>query len=222
MFTAFHIFAGAMALISGSIAFYALKGGLIHRKSGLVFAVSMLIMAASGAGIAAFKYELLNVVAGSLAFYMVATAFLTVRRPKTAARSYDMCFMILGFLIAAGGIYVGIDAINNGDDAIGGRSAQGAVVFGSIALIGALLDAKMLFFGGVMGKHRLLRHLWRMGFALFMAAASFFLGQSQVIPEAIRHMGVLVAPVLIVILLTFYWVIRIQFFQLRRKKVLPS
>ena len=221
MFTAFHIFAGAMALISGSIAFYALKGGLIHRKSGLVFTVSMLIMAASGAGIAAFKYELLNVVAGSLTFYLVATAFLTVRRPKTAARSYDISFMILGFLIAAGGIYVGMDAITNGDGTSRGSSAQGAVVFGSIALIGAVLDAKMLFFGGVIGKHRLLRHLWRMGFSLFLAAASFFLGQSQVIPEAMRHMGVLVGPVLIVILLMFYWIIRIQFFQLR-KKALPS
>ena len=221
MFTAFHIFAGAMALISGSIAFYALKGGLIHRKSGLVFTVSMLIMAASGAGIAVFKYELLNVVAGSLTFYLVATAFLTVRRPKTAARSYDISFMILGFLIAAGGIYVGIDAINNGDGTSRGSSEKGAVIFGSIALIGAVLDAKMLFFGGVIGKHRLLRHLWRMGFSLFLAAASFFLGQSQVIPEAMRHMGVLVGPVLIVILLMFYWIIRIQFFQLR-KKVLPS
>ena len=211
-----------MALISGSIAFYALKGGLIHRKSGLVFAVSMLIMAASGAGIAAFKYELLNVVAGSLTFYLVATAFLTVRRPKIAARSYDVSFMILGFLIAAGGIYVGMDAINNGDVTNNGPPAQVAVVFGSIALIGALLDAKMLFFGGVKGKHRLLRHLWRMGFSLFMAVASFFLGQSQVIPEAIRHIGILVAPVLIVILLTFYWVIRIQFFQLKRKTILPG
>ena len=33
---------------------------------------------------------------------------------------------------------------------------------------------------------RIARHLWRMCFSLFIASGSFFLGQQQVFPEALR------------------------------------
>jgi len=86
--------------------------------------------------------------------------------------------------------------------------------FGSIALLGAILDAKVIWSCGVSEKQRLVRHLWRMCFALFMAVASFFLGQPQVFPEAIRGTLIHFVPVLLVIAAMFFWVIRVQFTKL--------
>jgi uncharacterized membrane protein len=34
---ALHIITGAMAIASGFVALYALKGGTLHRKSGTIF-----------------------------------------------------------------------------------------------------------------------------------------------------------------------------------------
>ncbi|MFT4927814.1 MAG: uncharacterized membrane protein YjfL (UPF0719 family) [Phenylobacterium sp.] len=55
-----------------------------------------------------------------------------------------------------------------------------------------------------------------MNFALFMATASFFVGQAQIFPDAVRHSNVLFAPVLAVLLLMVYWLFRVLFTNLYR------
>jgi len=47
-----------------------------------------------------------------------------------------------------------------------------------------------------------------MCFALWIATTSFFLGQAKVFPEPIRIMPLLAIPVLLVLLLMFYWLVR--------------
>lgn len=47
--------------------------------------------------------------------------------------------------------------------------------------------------------------------ALWIAAASFFLGQSDEFPEALRIMPLLCTPVLLVLLAMFYWLARVLF-----------
>ena len=69
----------------------------------------------------------------------------------------------------------------------------------------------MILRGGVFGKHRIARHLWRMCFALFVAAASVFLGQPQVFPALMREGQVLFVPVVLVVAVLFYWLIRVLF-----------
>nr|WP_297348801.1 hypothetical protein [uncultured Glaciecola sp.] len=77
-----HIIMGAFALISGITAFSAKKGASLHKKSGLIFVVTMLIMSSTGAFLAALNGEKLNIVAGCLTFYLVATAYLVVHSLK--------------------------------------------------------------------------------------------------------------------------------------------
>src|SRR6185503_12894930 len=48
-----HIVAGALGILSGTLALYAVKGAGLHRKSGTVFVAAMLVMAATGALLAA-------------------------------------------------------------------------------------------------------------------------------------------------------------------------
>jgi hypothetical protein len=57
--------------------------------------------------------------------------------------------------------------------------------------------------------------VWRIGLALWIATASFFLGQSDEFPEALRIMPLLCTPVLLVSLLMFYWLARVLFLQWR-------
>ena len=56
-------------------------------------------------------------------------------------------------------------------------------MFGGVALLGGLLDLRMLVSHPLHARHRLARHPCRMCFARYSATASFFLGLPQVIPE---------------------------------------
>jgi hypothetical protein len=50
---------------------------------------------------------------------------------------------------------------------------------GSVMLLAAAEDVRMLVRGGVFVTKRIARHLWRMCFGLFIAAGSFFMGPSN-------------------------------------------
>ncbi len=83
-------------------------------------------------------------------------------------------------------------------------------IFGGIALLGALGDLRLLSGTGVSARHRIGRHLWRMGVALWIATASFFLGQANFIPEPLRILPLLALPVLLVLGATIYWLVRVS------------
>ena len=65
---------------------------------------------------------------------------------------------------------------------------------GSVMLLAAAGDIRMLVGGGVFGAKRIVRHLWRMSFGFFIATGSFFLGQQQVFPAWLRGSSVLLYP----------------------------
>jgi hypothetical protein len=91
--------------------------------------------------------------------------------------------------------------------------AKQYLFFGSVALFAATLDLRMIFRGGVSGAQRIARHLWRMSFALYIAASSFFLGQAQVFPDAVREaqvfsVSVLALPKYVAFVLMIFWLSR--------------
>jgi hypothetical protein len=101
-----------------------------------------------------------------------------------------------------------------------GYSPKLYFAFGSVALIGTLLDVRMLAHGGFAGAARTTRHLTRMCLAMFMATSSFFLGQAKLFPPAVRESGVLRVPVLLVVAGLLYSLVRIQLWpRLRRWRV---
>lgn len=218
-----HIATGSIALAAGAVALYGVKGAKLHRKSGMLFVLAMLLMSATGAVMAALKPEAISVIAGALAFYLVATALLTVWRPAVGAFWIDLGAMLAALAIAIAGIYFGFEALNSSTGTKDGFPAPPYFIFGTVALLAALLDLRMLVARGIKGPHRLARHLWRMCFALFIAAASFFLGQAQVFPESIRNPALLAVPVFLVLLLMLYWLGRILLpARYRRAKQAPA
>ena len=212
-----HILMGAFALISGIIAFSAQKGASLHKKSGLIFVITMLIMSSTGAFLAAVNGEKLNIVAGCLTFYLVASAFLVVHPFKKGDRLYNTLLMVFGLIVGVSGMIVAASILNDGGTTIDGQPTQVLVVFSAIALLASVSDLRIVFFARLKGKKKLIRHIWRMGIAMFLATTSFFLGQSQVIPEEIRTIAFLVTPVLLVLFLTFYWAVRVQFWGLKTR-----
>ena len=90
-----------------------------------------------------------------------------------------------GFALTVGAILVtfGLEPAHSQTGLKYGAPAGLYVIFGSLALLAAAGGVRMLLRGGVFGTQRLVRHLWRMCFALFFATGSFFLGEQQVFPR---------------------------------------
>lgn len=208
--TSTHIGMGTIGLMSGAVAMLFRKGSRGHRQAGNVFFVSMLLMAATGAWLAYLEPDLLSVVAGSLTFYLVATAWAVVmRKPATCGR-FEWIAMLAASGIAVAAFGGGIEAVSSIEGRKDGSSAPPYFIFGTVALIAALLDANMIRRGGVSGAARLARHLWRMLFALLLATAALFLGQPQVFPEAMRSIGILVLPVFTVMAAMIFWLVSVH------------
>ncbi|MDR9767888.1 hypothetical protein RJP56_17660 [Shewanella baltica] len=204
-----HILTGSVALISGALSFSVKKGSKLHRKFGLIFVISMAVMASSGALLAILNSERLNAVAGLVTFYLVATAYLTVRSAKRQNPSLNYVLTTFGFAVGLYAIVTGIISLNSGVVLIDGNPAQVIIIFCSIAVLAAVLDIRAIKSHRISRKAQLIRHIWRVGIAMFIATASFFLGQSQVIPEALRQIVILVTPVLLVLFVTVFWLFRI-------------
>lgn len=202
-----HIIGGLIGLTSGAVALSAPKGGRLHRKSGMVFVYAMLVMSTSGAIMAALMPERVSVIAGMLTFYLVVTALLTVRRGLNFAW-IDIAAMLFGLVVALLSITFAIQGLSTGN---ADELAPMGFIFGTVALLATAGDLRMLLKRGIPWAQRIARHLWRMCLALWIAAASFFLGQADVFPETIRIMPLLCTPVLLVLLLMFYWLVRVLF-----------
>ena len=205
-----HITAGLLALAAGAVALAATKGSRLHRRSGMVFVAAMLVMTSSAAVIAAFLIpNRVNVVAAILTFYLVCTSLLTVRRPVAAIRSIIAAFGLVALVTGLHAIGLALEALADPGGLVDKIPAGPLFMFATVGLIGAGLDARLLWAGRIAGAHRLARHLWRMTFAMWIATTSFFLGQATLFPEPVRKSGLLAIPVLLVTLLLVYWLARV-------------
>ena len=207
-----HITAGLLALLAGAVALYVVKGSKLHRKSGMIFVVAMMVMASTGALMAALKPDRGTALGGVLTFYMVSTALLTVRRSVDASRGLLTALMLMALTVSVSEFALGSAALSSADGTMDGYPAQLFFIFGTIALLSALGDARTLWARNVSFARRLARHIWRMGLAMFIATASFFLGQPKVFPEPLRHqIGLRAIPVVLVIAVVLYWLGRVLF-----------
>lgn len=205
-----HILTGFLGLASGAIALYAFKGGKAHRTSGMIFVYTMLLMSGTAVVLSVMKPQRISIAAGLLTFYLVITALLTVRRRAEGFNWVDAGAMLVALTAAILGFRFGIEGLNTPTGTLDGDPAVGGFVMGGVALLAVIGDVRMML-RGIKGTRRISRHLWRMCFALWIAAASLFLGQPQVFPEQIRNTPLLLIPPLLVLLLMFYWLARFLF-----------
>jgi hypothetical protein len=208
-----HIVAAALGLISGVFALSVAKGGVLHRKSGMVFAYAMIAMCLTATCAAIVKGQAVNLVAALTTAYLVATGLLTVRPRSAVSRRRDLGLMLVALALGVTTIAAGLAAIAGATGKVLGYSPGPFFGFGVLGLAGGLGDWRMIRSGSRRGAPRLARHLWRMCMALFIAAASFFSVRARVaaiFPASFANSGARALPVVLVLLVMFYWLWRIR------------
>jgi uncharacterized membrane protein len=205
-----HILTGTLAVVAGYVALYAAKGGTLHRRSGTLFVYAMIAMAALGMAITIVRgiSPAANIPAGLLTTTLVVTAFTTVR-PSAAARWVDIGAMLVALVVGVVSLSFGAEAL-----AAGGRR-QGIpafpfFLFGIAGLVAGAGDLRVLQSGARRGAARLARHLWRMCFALLIAALSFSVQLPKFIPKPYRIPALLALPIVAVLVTMLYWLWRLR------------
>ncbi|HEX6174868.1 MAG TPA: hypothetical protein VF089_12695 [Candidatus Binatia bacterium] len=196
-----HICGGVVGLLSGIAAVAFRKGSPRHRLAGNIFFASMLTMAATAAYLG-------NFFGGAFTFYLVTTGWLTGRKREGETTLFDWGAFL--FALAIGLIIVGhsVRVISGAVAPKPGVPVGMPLFLGCLVLLAAAGDLRMLMRGGVFGRQRIARHLWRMFVGLFIATGSF-LAQRRVVaflggPEVF----LLFAPLPLILMI--YWLVRVR------------
>ncbi len=208
-----HVLAGVLALFFGYVALFATKGATLHRKSGMLFVYAMVTMSLGGALMDALNTSRIsvNVVAGLLTFYFVTTALLTVRRRPHDFSRMDGAALLFALTVSVLAFASGFELLSSGRP-----EAVPSFMFGVVGLLAAAGDIRMMRARGIQGPRRIARHLWRMCFAMWVAAASFFWGPPDRVPEVIRIPALQAVAVLVPIFAMLYWLWRVRSRRLAR------
>jgi hypothetical protein len=156
-----HITAGVLTLVTGVAAMTFRKGSSLHRKAGNVFFVSMLVLSSAGVVLSLIKTPNMgNIMGGTTAFYMVATAWATVIRQPGHTGRFEIVAALAGLVITVGATTFGVLALSNPNGRFNGYPALMYFIFASVALLATALDVRMIVRGGLTGATRTTRHLW--------------------------------------------------------------
>src|SRR4051794_23250798 len=101
MLLTIHIVAGALAIVLGAVALVAKKGRTLHRRIGLLFVYSMLVMGAT-ASILSFLRSPTDpqVRAALMTSYFVVTGLTTVRPASQWTRRVDAVALVVAVVLA--------------------------------------------------------------------------------------------------------------------------
>ena len=214
-----HISGGIGGILSGAVALIFRKGSRGHVVAGQIFVIAMLTMAGTGAYMAYFvKPNIGNVLGGVMTFYMVATAWATARRRDGETGFFDWCALAIVLAASTVTVIYGFEAVYSPTELKEGYPAWPYFMWAFVAVLSAAGDVRMLTRGGVFsGGQRIVRHLWRMCLGLFIASASFFLGQQKVFPASWRGATVWYVLAFLPLLLMIFWLFRVRFTNTSRR-----
>jgi hypothetical protein len=200
------------------------KGSPRHVLAGKVFVASMLTMATFAVYLAIVKHQPSNIGGGILTFYLVGTAWLTARRRDGETNRFDWIVLLVPLALGILTWVNGIQLVRSGASSPDGVPVGMTFFMGSVMLLAAAGDVRMLVGGGVRGAKRVARHLWRMCFGLFIAAGSFFMGPSnrplrllsavglgQHLSPALFSTSLYLVLTVLPLILLIYWLVRVRF-----------
>lgn len=202
-----HIAAGLLAIVAGSLAVAGRKGGPLHARAGTWFFGSMLVLGLSAAMLEPFRTPTPgSPVGGLMVCYFVATSWFAARRRDGKTGRFEVGACAIALL--AGAVIIWSGFMGEASTPAG----RGPVfIFGGVCLLAGLLDLNAILRSPLSGKQRIARHLWRMCVAFFIATGSFFLGQQDALPQAVRGSPLLFVPAFAPILVMLFWLVRIRF-----------
>jgi hypothetical protein len=175
----------------------------------MVFVISMVVMAVFGAIVGTYELKMTGV-GGVVSAYLVFTALTTVRPLTSVGRTQQIALMGVALSVALFELTMGVIALGRPRGMINGVPGGMMLFIGTIVLLAAIGDWRMIRAGGIKGARRLARHLWRMCFALFITSGSFFLGQMKFVPEPVRRLPLMFALGLAPLVILLYWMWRVR------------
>ena len=199
-----HIIAAAIALLAGTTAICASKGGALHRRAGLWFVWGMVIMAVPAAGLSLSIGKPFDFMSSLLSVYLVLSGWLTFTTSNGQTR---LMLMGLGGLCFAGYLGVELYAILTGVRATDAPTGAG-YIFATVLACALWGDARQQHQGSSK-RRQVIRHLWRMNFGLLIATASFFGARPHLFPDWMQTSGLLLGLTVAPLLVMGYWRFRL-------------
>ena len=202
-----HIAAGIASIPLGTTAVAARKGSWLHARAGAGFFGSMLLLGGSGAILEPFRTpEPGSPLVGLFVCYFVLTGWMAARRRDGRTGWFEIaaCSVALGVgALAAWGGFTGRIAAPDGVGPM--------YVAAGLSVLAGLGDLRAVLLKRLTPAQRIARHLWRMCFAFFIATGSFFLGQQDVLPTAMRGSPLLFVFGLAPLGVMAFWLVRLRF-----------
>jgi uncharacterized membrane protein len=215
---AFHIAGGTIALLGGLVAVCARKGARLHRFAGMVFVIAMLIMATTADILAlVIPGQQVNFLIGTFTLYLICTAWLSAHRTRgrgaEAALFAVVLLLAIPFTILAVQLAIGAAPLFHSAIPFEGPVLIAMYVFTALLIFACFADLKLLWAGGLSGRARIERHLWRMCLGLTFAAGSAFTnGFPRLLPSSVHiPVPVLFVPQLTSFLVLIFWMARVHF-----------
>jgi len=229
-----HICGGSLGLLSGTAAMAFRKGSPGHVLAGKVFVASMFTMGAFATYLAITRNQPNNIGGGILTVYLIGTAWLTARRKDGETSRWDWVALLIPLTLGILSWMTGIKVVRSGASSQDGVPVGMTFFMGSVMLLAAAGDVRMLVSGGVHGAKRIARHLWRMCFGLFIASGSFFLGGSnrplrllstvgigKYLPRALFNTTLYLVLTVLPLILLIFWLVRVRFTKAYNGKPAP-
>ncbi|HET9638840.1 MAG TPA: hypothetical protein VFP12_06505 [Allosphingosinicella sp.] len=200
-----HIAGGLVALASGTAAVAVRKGGALHASAGIFFCAAMLVLGITAAILEPFRQPVPgSPVGGIMVCYFVLTAWMTARRREGRAGWIEKAACAAALATAALMAWVGFTGATT-------PAGPGPVfALAGVCLLAGLGDLKAIL-RTLSPAQRISRHLWRMCFAFFIATGSFFLGQQDVLPRAVRGSPLLFVLAFAPFAIMAFWLVRLRF-----------
>tara|TARA_B110001452_G_scaffold262519_1_gene262663 strand:- start:598 stop:1128 length:531 start_codon:yes stop_codon:yes gene_type:complete len=132
--------------------------------------------------------------------YFASTAWVVIIKPEKKTGIFEIIALIAISIICARYFYVATTSEP-------GFMVTMFYIFGTIALLATLLDLNYIVRGGLIGVHRISRHLWRMCYAMLGAVLSFVANTSDKWPQFIDAN----LPIYALIAIMLFWLIRVLF-----------
>ena len=200
-----HIAGGIVALLSGTAAVAFRKGGPVHARAGTWFVASMLVLGVTASILEAFRDPPGSPVGGIMVCYFVLTSWVAARRRDGVAGRFEIVACAFALTMAALMVWGGL----TGETTPAGVGPIFAL--GGVCLLAGLLDLNVVLRRKLSAAQRIARHLWRMCVALFIATGSFFLGQQDALPRAVRGSPILFVLAFAPFAVMAFWLVRVRF-----------
>ncbi|MCZ2722176.1 hypothetical protein O1D97_11125 [Marinomonas sp. 15G1-11] len=208
---AIHTPAGTIALVAAVLAMFAKKGSTRHKKAGSWFSVSMMAMLVSGIVAAYLKNSIDEMMLSAIVLYTAFTAWLTVHHKKDETDVLELTALIwvIGFAIFAFFLSMGWQEV---------ETPVVYLAWSVLAVMCALGDIRNLYYAGLSGTQRMIRHVWRIGFTLIWAALAFTDKIVKMMGANVKNMQeeqvllIVAPPTLLILIMILYWITQILFF----------